>query len=435
MTAAATSRLPTRGHLLARRAHAWATLVFAGATAFALLHALDDAFLNRQPGVGVGEHALAALIALTIGLAGVAAFPRLRPGLRAGLALVFGILALVNGALHIAHMALEGPAESDLTGVLAAAAGLVLIGLGLRIPWRHRGEGAAGKRRRWAHRLVAVLGGTIVVYGFLYPVGFALVQTHAFRAPIGAPPSTAYKPVAFASSDGLELSGWYRSSQNGAAVILVHGGGGDRTGSRAHAELLARHGYGILLYDARGRGESEGTPNGAGWGWNKDVAGALTFLGKREDVDPDRIGALGLSTGANVLLEVAAERNDLRAVVADGAGMRSCADFLALDGAAVWLGAPMFCTSFAAQRVLSGSSPDKPLEELVARIRLTPVLLIAGGRGQFERDFNLIYAKAAREPVEFWDLPDVNHTKAINERPAEYEQRVVGFFDRALLAK
>jgi hypothetical protein len=248
------------------RYRARATLVFSGATAIALVHALDDAFLNRQPGVGADEHALAALIALTIGIAGVIAFPRLRPGLRAGLALVFGILALVNGALHTAHIAADGPADSDLTGGLAAVAGLVLIVLGLSIPWRHRGEGAATRPRRWGNRLVAALGGAIVVYTFLYPVGFALVQTHAFREPIGDPPSAAYKPVIFAASDGLELSGWYRASRNGAAVILVHGGGGDRTGALAHAELLAGHGYGVLLYDARGRGESDGSPNGFGWG-------------------------------------------------------------------------------------------------------------------------------------------------------------------------
>jgi hypothetical protein len=143
--------------------------------------------------------------------------------------------------------------------------------------------------------VVAVLGGTIVVYAFLYPVGFALVQTHAFRESIGDPPRAAYKPVIFAASDGLELSGWYRASQNGAAIIL--------------------------------------------------------------DVDPDRIGAFGLSTGANVLIEVAAEHEGLNAVVADGAGMRSCDDFLALDGRAVWLGAPVFCTMFAAARVFSGFRP------------------------------------------------------------------------------
>ena len=45
-----------------------------------------------------------------------------------------------------------------------------------------------------------------------------------------------------------------------------------------------------------------------------------------------------------------------------------------------------------------------------------------------------IYAQAAQEPVALWDLPDVDHTQAINERPAEYEQRVVDSFDSALLA-
>jgi uncharacterized protein len=413
------------------RYRARATLVFSGATAIALLHALDDAFLNRQPGVGADEHALAALMALTIGLAGVIAFPLLRPGLRAGLALVFGILTLVNGALHTAHIVVEGPAESDLTGGVAAVAGLMLIGLGLSIPWRHRREGAATRRRRWGYRLVAVLGGTIVVYAFLYPVGFSLVQTHAFREPIGDPPSAAYKPVTFPASDGLELSGWYRASRNGAAVILVHGGGGDRTGALAQAQLLAGHGYGVLLYDARGRGESDGSPNGFGWGWDEDVSGALAFVAKRADVDPARIGALGLSTGAVVVIEVAAEQKALAAVVADGASGRSFDDHLALGGANIRT--PLLWSMYIAAEVLSGSSPGPPLEDLVAQISPTPLLLISGGKGMYEREFNLSYAAAAREPVELWDLPDVNHTKAINERPAQYEQRVVAFFDRALL--
>ncbi len=47
-----------------------------------------------------------------------------------------------------------------------------------RLQGRNRAAEDEG-RRRWAHRLVAVLGGTIVVYAFLYPVSFALVQTHA----------------------------------------------------------------------------------------------------------------------------------------------------------------------------------------------------------------------------------------------------------------
>jgi len=56
--------------------------VFTVATVVLLVHALDDALVNRQPGIGVGQHAVAALVALVAGGAAIAAFPSLRPGLR-----------------------------------------------------------------------------------------------------------------------------------------------------------------------------------------------------------------------------------------------------------------------------------------------------------------------------------------------------------------
>jgi uncharacterized protein len=96
--------------------------------------------------------------------------------------------------------------------------------------------------------------------------------------------------------------------------------------------------------------------------------------------------------------------------------------------------APFYWTTFAAVRVLSGTSPGEPLEELVDDVSPTPLLLVAtGGSLPEELDVNRIYAQAAQEPVELWELPEVNHTAAIRERPEEYERRVIGFFDDALL--
>jgi pimeloyl-ACP methyl ester carboxylesterase len=212
-------------------------------------------------------------------------------------------------------------------------------------------------------------------------------------------------------------------------VVVVHGGGSDRSGSVAHAKLLARHGYGVLLYDARGRGESDGTPNGYGWDWGKDVDGALDFLAQRDDVEPGRIGALGLSTGADVLIEVAAERDDVHALVTDGAAAGSFEDWRRLRGTE--LGAIPGWMMFTAMRVMSGDPPGPPLEDLIARVK-APTLLISAGTEE-ERDFNVIYDKAARGPVEHWNLPDAQHTHAIREHRAEYERRVVGLFNEALL--
>jgi hypothetical protein len=410
------------------------TLAFRVATGTALLHALDDAFVDRQPGVPWDQHWLAAVISVAAAAAALFAFPFLRPGLRAGVAFGFGLLAIVNGTLHVIHITKEGPAASDLTGLLALGAGVVLIALALWIPWRHRGERAQTRGRRWVNRGIALVAGALAVYAFAFPTSLAIIQTHKYREPIGSPPSADYQTVSFVSADGLELSGWYRPSRNRAAVVVVHGAGGDRTGAVAHAELLARHGFGVLVYDSRGRGESEGSPVGFGWGWPKDVAGALAFLRERPDVDPERIGGLGLSRGADVLIQVAAEDRGLKALVSDGATGGSFADYRNLGEEAE--GVPFYLTMYTAARVLSGASPGKALKDAVARVSPTPLLLIATGRSlPAERDFNRIYMEAAREPVELWDLPDVDHTAAIRQRPEEYERRVVGFFDDALRAR
>jgi hypothetical protein len=419
------------GDVLGRvRNGAWEILAFRAATALALLHALDDAFLNRQPGVPLDQHSLAAVISVAAAVAANVALPRLRPGFRAAISLMFGTLATANGAMHVVHIGKDGLAHSDLTGVLALVAGIVLIGLGLSIPWLHRGEGARTVRRRWANRGIAVAVGFIVLYAGLYPTAAAIVPTHKYREPIPATPS-GYQAVEFDASDGPRLSGWYAPSENGAAVVLVHGGGGDRTGPLDHAQLLRRHGYGVLLYDSRGRGESEGTPNAWGWSWEKDVEGALAFLRARADVDDARIGGLGLSTGADVLIHVAPEHRELRAVVSDGATAASFADQTATFGFDE--AAPYFWTLLMAGRVFSGYSPGPPLEDSVARISPTPLLLIAAGGFPTEIDFNRHYAAVAKEPFEYWELPDVGHTAAVRERADEYEERVVGFFDEALL--
>jgi uncharacterized protein len=403
-------------------------LVFAGATAVALLHALDDAFFHRQPGVGLGQHALAAALSIVLALGAVYVFPRARPAVRSVLALLFGALATVNGMMHVKHIVDQGPAASDLTGALAAAAGVALIGLAIAIPWLHSGEGAASHRRRWTYRILAVPVGLLVFVYTIVPMAIGLTETHKFREPIGAAPGADYREVAFEAEDGVNLSGWYRPTQNGATVLVLHGGGGDRTGAVAHAKLLVRHGYGVLLYDARGRGNSEGTQNAWGWGWPKDVAGALAFLNDRPEIDPQRIGALGLSTGADVLIQVAGQRNDLKAVVADGTAASSFADGQRVNG--ITAITPFMAVEFATVRLTSGSKSGPVLEDMMRRIT-TPLLLVAAGPP--EKPFGEAYDRAAGErPVELWYLPDVAHTAAIREAAPAYERRVTTFFDDAL---
>src|SRR4051812_4307508 len=404
------------------------SLVFSVALALCVLHALDDAFLHRQPGVPLGQHAVAAFAALLAGVAGFVAFPRVRPGLRATLAIGFGLPALVNGAMHVVHIHFDAMSGSDLTGVAAAGAGMVLVGLGVSIPWRHRGAGLATPRRRWANRVLSVPFAVVVGLVVVVPIAMAIAETHKPRERVGDPPSAAYRNVSFDSSDGLRLKGWYRPSRNGATILLVHGGGGDRTGAVDQARVLERHGYGVLLYDARGRGESEGSPNSYGWDWEKDAAGALDFLHMRTS---GPIGALGLSSGGDTVLDLAASHHDVGAVVAEGAAERTFDDIRNIGDTE-----PTTVTAwvmFKAIGAMTGDRPSRTLEDLVPRIT-SPLLLISAGTS-LEKHANDRFARIANAPFEHWNVPGASHTGAVRSHPDAYRRHVTAFFDHALLAR
>lgn len=403
--------------------------MFSAAAAVALLHALDDAFLLPGGGVPITQHALAAAIALVATVAAVAGFPSLRPGLRATTAFTFGMLALVNGGRHLHHIRVDDVmTANDVTGVLAMVAGAVLVGLAAWIPFRHRGEGAATPARRWAIRVLVVPAALVTVFFVGAPVGVAIVDIHSLHRPIGSPPSADYRSVAFTASDGVRLEGWYRPSQNGASVLMLSGGGGNRRSALRHAEMLVRHGYGVLVYDPRGSGNSEGTINSYGWGWEKDAAAALDFLAARDDVEPGRVGALGLSTGADIAIDIAARRNDVAAVVADGAAAIGYEDYeeytdRTLERAPMWL-------LFKSIEVIQGrSGPQASLADQIARSHAQNLIISAG---KPEEQWGQLYDRAGGERSELWHLPNAGHTAALRQYPEAYEQRVVSFFEEHL---
>jgi fermentation-respiration switch protein FrsA (DUF1100 family) len=61
------------------------------------------------------------------------------------------------------------------------------------------------------------------------------------------------------------------------------------------------------------------------------------------------------------------------------------------------------------------------------------VFFIFATKGQGGEQLSSDFYEAAREPKELWEIPDAGHTGGITARPEEYERRVIGFFDHALL--
>jgi pimeloyl-ACP methyl ester carboxylesterase len=405
-------------------------LLFTVATVLAMVHALDDAFFAPGPGPDLGTHALAAAVALVSSVVAVVSFPRLRPGVRAAIAFTFAVLAGTNGGRHAHQIFLsDNPVTlNDMTGLLALAAAVVFVGLAAWIPFRHRGEGAATPVKRWIVRALVVAASVLSV-AFVYgPVGMAVVDIHSLREPVGSPPSAAYETIKLETSDGVDLEGWYRPSRNGASVLLLSGGGSNRRGPLRQARMLERHGYGVLVYDPRGAGNSSGAVNSYGWGWEKDAAAALDYLAERDDVEPGRVGVLGLSTGADIAIDTAARRDDIKAVVADGTAAIGYQDIKAFTESATTR-VPMWLL-FKTLEVIEGrSGPKEALADQIARSR-QPHLLIAAGKQ--EKEWGELYDQAGGARSDVWFLPKASHTNAIKQYPEAYEQRVVSFFDEKL---
>jgi fermentation-respiration switch protein FrsA (DUF1100 family) len=391
------------------------------------LHAIVDSFIAPEPGTGASDHLMRGLVSLAVLALAVAVYPRLPAGGRAGLAGVFGALALEGAILAIADARAVGARGEDWTGFLLVPVGVVLLVQAALLLWRSRKPG----RFRWLRRAGIALATIVVLYWTVVPIEIAILATHRPRADVQpADLGRSYEEVTLQTSDGLELAAWYVPSRNGAAVISYP----TRQGKLAQARMLVRHGYGVLLLDARGYDGSEGDPNLFGWDDAKDIDAAVAWLQSRPDVNDGRIGGIGFSVGGEAMIDAAASNTGLRAVVSEGAGVRSIREDL-LRGPRGWFALPEAAVQTGALAVMSGTPPPPALDDLAARIAPRPLFLIYAGQGVGGEELNPEYFEAASQPKALWKIDEAGHVGGFEARPEEYEQRVVAFFDRALLSE
>ena len=271
------------------------------------------------------------------------------------------------------------------------------------------------------------------IYGVL-PAISANRALHPKRFSVGdATPDKlglTYENVTLTTRDGLKIAGWYVPSQNGAVIIALHGYNGNRTHVLFHAQLLAKHGYGVMMIDQRCQGDSDGKLYAFGWDADQDVFAALDYLVGRPEVDANRIGILGLSSGAEIAIEAAAGDMRLHAVVSEGAGYETLQDWLIAPEAPGVILAPGMWVFFKYGSLITGVPEIQPLRVLVTQISPTPILFIAAGR---DRPFNREFYAVSGEPKQFWERNEPGHVDALFTHPQEYEERVISFLDEALL--
>jgi fermentation-respiration switch protein FrsA (DUF1100 family) len=235
-----------------------------------------------------------------------------------------------------------------------------------------------------------------------------------------------YEEVILITSDGLAVHAWYTPPQNGVVVLVAHAHNGARP-TNMHS-LFARHGYGVVSWDFRAHGESEGKVCSLGYYEVLDVEAALDFALSQPEVE--RVAAWGGSMGGAAVIMAAARRSEIEAVVADSA-FAALEDELIVMIRLKWM-RPLI--RFFAERETGVSIGDVRPVDVIGQISPRPVFIIQGLSDPMvpitsgDRLYN-----AAGEPRTLWSEENVGHLSMIDVFPEEYEDRIIEFLDSATL--
>lgn len=175
--------------------------------------------------------------------------------------------------------------------------------------------------------LVVVALVLVVTVGLPWLLSFAITKAgtrpdERRRTDTPATHGASFENVAFASTDGNTLSGWYLPAPEGdggrrVTFILTHGLFRSRYEMLERGLALWRAGYGVLLYDLRRHGASAAEFSTIGYNERHDVEAAFQFV--RGRAPQDRVVLMGVSMGAAATLLAASEIQDekLLCVVAE----------------------------------------------------------------------------------------------------------------------
>jgi len=109
------------------------------------------------------------------------------------------------------------------------------------------------------------------------------------------------------TDDSVKIHAWFAPAESAKATLVIsHGNAGNISHRYLLLRSLQRHGFNALMYDYRGYGRSEGTPNENGI--YKDGLAAYDYAVTLPEAKPGRVILWGTSLGGAVAIDVATQR-------------------------------------------------------------------------------------------------------------------------------
>jgi alpha/beta superfamily hydrolase len=234
-----------------------------------------------------------------------------------------------------------------------------------------------------------------------------------------------------------ELAAWYTPSHNRCTLICLHGVG-DTRGQWLEqvARLRARSGYGSLLLDLTGHGDSASGHVTYGVLERDDVAAAVEWLRARGDVDMRGVGVMGYSLGAIAATLAAASMPELQALVIESGFADLPHDIARVFTRYTHLPAfPLVRLVIFWGQLMTGVklSQIRPAR-VIGAVSPRPALIISDLADELADepyDGEQLYA-AAGDPKELWQVAGSSHIQAFWRDPDVWVERVGAFLDQRL---
>lgn len=261
------------------------------------------------------------------------------------------------------------------------------------------------------------------------------------RLPLQESPASiniAFQDVSFTSRfDHIELKGWFLPADSDSVLVVVNGGFQNRVDpvvDTLHlSHDLINKGYNILLFDLRGRGESQGEGRSLSHIEN-DIGGAIDYL-KNRGYSSTKIGIIGFCSGAANTC-IFASREDVGAIILDGC-FTSIKDMVYSQ--ALTRGIPKLPVMIFIPGVQLAASLFYHYEkvnpiDVVGKVRC-PVFFI------HEEDDDLIPPQETKDLYDsnknhsnsYWQIPDTLHSCGYVTNPVEYVARIDAFLRTSLM--
>jgi len=297
-------------------------------------------------------------------------------------------------------------------------------------------------RRIVTKRNMLKVGVTLLIIAILayFSISFyALYKLiHPKLKPLTVDPATIssnYEKVNFRSKDDkANIAGWFfKTDSSNKTIILVSGSDQNRIdpgfGSDKVAKDLLANNFNVLMFDFRGRGESDKAVYSIGYFEKYDLAGAYDYLLSRGYI-PQRIGVISISLGGGTAVLALPLMSQVGGLVLDSSysDMHTLIE-RELPGRSRLPKQFSWGISLWARIIYRVKFDEMIPKDVLQNYQDRKFLIIHGTTDKYVPIQDALDLEKSSPKSELWIVSEAGHVKAYAKDPKEYINRVTNYFN------